>query len=174
MRWTMALVLAAGLAGVAAADDRAAQFEAARAAFLAWGDGRDPEPALTHLLAGIDGDWTPASHRMPDEPVDADWVAERCERPDVRLLRTGPLTFEMQHSPPGQVVRRWVETYAAVGATRFVVTMTEADFMVFAGSEHAAKVFLPFRGSFATLHRPSPDVLVTVPEGDMPRIWLRC
>ena len=178
MRIVAILVTSLGmLAPVAAQEqDLFQQYEAATAIFSK-GYG-DPSGVMRDwpaaLLDGLDGDWFPIDSVIPARN-DVAQFRMICEQVSHRIAVRGSLAFEMTRFP--QSDSAVTTLYSSRGGNAFgtqtdpeaLVNMLGAD----AKPGTVGNMLATYNGT-ATLHRPSPDLLVIQTDYNVPALFGRC
>lgn len=179
-RWLIATALLTipGLAH-AQAPSTFDQYAAASEAFLAGETDISGyfESYREHIFAGIEGTWYAASILQPSGDDD-ETIAKACERVGVHVTVKDRWTvaFIMNEGKDKQVTT----LYTSRGGSTFgqytdaMELLRRLGLDTMEGMESAVLNALAQNNGFATIVRPSPDILVVQPNLAVPTIYARC
>lgn len=191
MRIAAGLIVTLGLMASATAQDGQALLEAYRAASTLFLGGETDTATYNiemtaRLFHGLDGEWFDIGAVMPEPFRESSVIgahelgifAETCDRVGTTITILDAYTA--QFSVPVHDGEPQVTTYSSRGGSVFGAFTPVPDVLRRLGLDkpdalpNSVATVLASSNGIATMHRPSPDLLVVQTNYAMPRIYARC
>jgi hypothetical protein len=182
MRAALFALLCLAEPGAASAQSVETEYADAFAAFSLlgnWpGNPDDAMQALTEVLPTLTGDWVRADPLAGNtDSLDADLIADACNRLFEQFVQTSPLGFELDRTQRDGPVKLHVQ-YAYMGGNLFQRSYPEAEWLAYLGFDDDRP---PTLNAYFNQPRwpvwlfvPSPNIMVMQNMGGATEIYARC